>query len=101
MYKGTFGSAEKYKMLEFLTEKIGLMDDKHKNYLSSVIQGFNLVVKKCKCIMDISLKRYVLDLIYDDYIRRIDEHMSSKCEEKVITYLKNYIHAKIKDAKQK
>jgi hypothetical protein len=101
MDKGTFGSINQYKMLEFLTEKISLMDDKYKNYISSVIQDINTTIKKSEIINDISFRNYVLDLIYKDFSLRIENHVEGKYEEKITTYLQNYLSAKIKNSKQK
>jgi hypothetical protein len=101
MDKGTFGSIYQYKMLEFLTEKISLMEVKHKNYLSSVIQDINQKIKKCEMINDISFRNYVLDLIDNDLSLRIENHIKGKYEEKITTYMENYLNAKIKNSKQK
>lgn len=101
MDKGTFGSINQYKMLEFLTEKISLMDEKKKNYISSVIQDINEIIKKCEKIDDISFSNYVLDLIHKNLNERIETHINGKYEEKITTYLQNYLNAKIKNSKQK
>ncbi len=88
-------------MLEFLTEKISLMEVKHKNYLSFVIQDINQKIKKCEMINDISFRNYVLDLIDNDLSLRIENHIKGKYEEKITTYMENYLNAKIKNSKQK
>jgi hypothetical protein len=101
MDKGTYGSINQYKMLEFLTEKISLMEVKHKNYLSSVIQDINQTIKKSEMINDISFRNYILDLIKNDLSLRIENHIKGKYEEKITTYMENYLNAKIKNSKQK
>lgn len=101
MDKGTFGSINQYKMLEFLTEKISLMNEKKKNYISSVIQDINEIIKKCEKIEDISFNNYVLDLIHNNLNERIETYIKGKYEEKITTYLQNYLNAKIKNSKQK
>jgi hypothetical protein len=101
MNKGTFGSVKQYKMLDFLTEKVSLMDEKNKNYISSVISDINSTVKKSELIEDIQFRNYLLSLIFSDFKNRINEHISNKYEEKVVTYLENYLYAKIKNSKQK
>jgi len=101
MDKGTFGSTAQYKMLEFLTEKISLMEVKHKNYLSSVIQDINETIKKSEMINDISFRNYVLNLIKNDLSLRIENHIKGTYEEKITTYMENYLNAKIKKSKQK
>lgn len=101
MDKGTFGSINQYKMLEFLTEKISLMDEKNKNYISSVIQDINTILRKSELISDIKFRGYVLDLIHNNLNERIETHIKGKYEEKITTYLQNYLNAKIKNSKQK
>jgi hypothetical protein len=100
MNRETFGSVINYKMLDFLTEKISLLDDKHKNYISSVITDFNLIVKKSDIITDLSYKNYILDLIHNDFKKRINENILNEYDEKIVTYLKNYFYAKIKNSKK-
>jgi hypothetical protein len=101
MDKETFGPTNQYKMLDFLTKKISLMDDKHKIYISSVIQDINTTIKKCEVINDISFRNYVLDLVHNNFKLRVENHIKGKYEEKITTYLENYISAKIKNTKQK
>lgn len=101
MDKGTFGSINQYKMLEFLTEKISLMDEKKKNYISSVIQDINTILRKSELIGDIQFRGYVLDLIHNNLNERIKTHIKGKFEGKITTYLQNYLNAKIKNSKQK
>ena len=81
MDKRTFGSVEQYKMLEFLTEKISLMEDKYKNYLSTVIQDINIVIKKSNLIEDSDFKNYILDLINNDFSNRINNNVIHKIKE--------------------
>ncbi len=95
----TFGSTTKYKMLEFLTEKMLLMEDRKRNYISSVINDINISINKCNLINDITFKNYVLDLIHNDFKIRIENHVKGKYEEKITTYLNNYLNAKIKNSK--
>jgi hypothetical protein len=99
MEKNTFGSTDTYKMLEFLTEKISLMDEKNKNYISSVIQDINGLIKKSEQINDIWFNNYVLDLIHNNLNERIQTHIKGKYEEKITTYLQNYLNAKVKNSK--
>ncbi len=101
MDKGTFGSNEQYKMLDYLTEKIALMDDKQKKYISSLIQDINNITKKSNSITDKNFKNYTLDLIHNDYSIRINKFIGERYEEKIYTYLMNYLNAKIKNAKIK
>ena len=100
MDKGTFGSSEKYKMLDYLTEKIALMNDKQKKYISSLIQDINDITKKSNSITDKNFKNYTLELIHNDYSNRINKYIKERYEEKVFSYLMNYLNAKIKNAKE-
>lgn len=98
MDKDTFGSIEQYKMLDFLRQKISLMNNKDKRYISTLILRFNSIIKKSESINDILFKSYILDLIHQNFMKKINNN-KSKYDEKVISYLKNYIKAKIKNAK--
>lgn len=100
MDKGTFGSIKQYKVLDFLTDKISLMDEKKKNRISSIISDINTIIKKSESITDIQFRNYLLDLIYKNFKTRIDEHILDKYEEKIYTHLVNYLYAKIKNSKQ-
>jgi hypothetical protein len=101
--KGTFGSIEKYKMLEFLTERIDDMGIREKEYVSSVLHDFNKCMKRFDGmnVAERGFKIYLLNLVHKDYIARIDKFMTGKYEEKVVTYLKNYIYAKISNERKK
>lgn len=101
MDKGTFGSIKQYKMLEVLNEKILLMDEKKKNHISSIIQDINKKIKNSEQINDISFKNYILDLIYYSFKQRIEIYIKNKYEDKITTYLQNYLKAKIKNAREK
>jgi hypothetical protein len=52
-------------------------------------------------INDISFRNYILDLIKNDLSLRIENHIKGKYEEKITTYMENYLNAKIKNSKQK
>lgn len=96
MNENTFGPAEKYKMLPFLTEKINLLDYNRKAYISTFIQDFNQIMNKFGGIHDRNFKNYLLDLTYTDYMVKTMK-MGDKYDEKIITYLNNFIHARIKN----
>lgn len=91
----TFGDSKQYKMLEYLTEKIDLLDDKDKKYLSTKIIEFNNLMNQLLSVTEPKLKNYLLKLILKDYLKRID---GFKYDDKVISYLNNYIKARIKNA---
>ncbi len=99
MNKETFGSIKQYKMLDCLIDRISLIEDKDKNYISSVIHDINKTIKNTELINDIKFRNYVLDLIYKDFKNRINEHILNKYEDKIFTYLENYLYAKIKNSK--
>lgn len=97
----TYGSTIQYKMLEFLVEKVSLMDAKDKGYISSLIQDMNTTIKKCELIAVDDFRKYVLDLIHRDFIQRIETSIKPKYEEKITTYMECFLNAKIKNEKRK
>lgn len=100
MKKETFGSIYQFPMLEFLTEKISLMNEKDKKYICSVIHDINLSMKKSQQIEDVSFKTYILDLIHEDFNQKIKNYIEKKHRYKITTYLLNYLNAKIKHEKR-
>lgn len=96
MNTNTFGSDKVYKMLPFLTEKIDLLEDNKKAYISSFIQDFNLVMKNFDELVwgEIWFKNYLLELMSKDYVVKV-ENFEHKYDSKIISYLKNYINARI------
>ena len=98
MDKGTFGSSSEYKTLEFLTEKIEIMDEKKKTYISRFISDINKLSSQLKYIRDDKVKNYIVKLIKDAYNKRTDD-LLEKYDEKIVSYLKNYIKAKLKNIK--
>ena len=100
MFNPNFGSIEKYKMLEYLTEKISVMDGKHRKYLSSVIIDINTMIKKTNIIEDKSFKIFTLTLIEKHLSERLETNIKSKYDAKIFTYLVNYLKAKIKNTKK-
>lgn len=97
--KDTFGSSEKYHMLIYLTEKISMMDEKERNYISRVITDINATIKKSELIGDIGFRHYVLDLVKADFNRRIDRFIVDRYEYSVVSRLRNFLHAKVNHSK--
>lgn len=95
MEKNTFGDSDKYKMLIFITEKINELERNEKEYISKFISDFNKLIKDIKIIY---YENYVLKLIENDYLQRIENF---NYDDKLKTYLKNYIKAKIYVCKKK
>lgn len=95
----TFGSTDQYKMLPFFLEKFEEMDSKSRKYVSSVIQDFNTVMKKTIIVTDPLFKNYIMDLIHNDFNKRIEKFIKPKYDIDITTYLLNYIHARIKNNK--
>lgn len=90
----TFGSIEKYKMLEFLTNQISLLNNREREYISSVIIDFNTLVKKSDMIKDKSFKNYILDLIHNDFLTKTTNHLEKVYSKDIVTHLKNYFFCK-------
>jgi len=97
---GTFGSVTKYKSLKFLTEKISSLEKHKREYISSVISDFNEVIKKSEQIKDLQYKNYILELIEKDFISRTDNHLVGKFDDGIVSRFKNFIKAKIRNAKR-
>jgi hypothetical protein len=85
----TFGDSDKYRMLKYLAEKINELSKADQSYLSKFISNFNKRLKE-------PYSTYVLGLIKNDYIDKVE---NMKYDKKIISYLKNYINAKIKNYK--
>ena len=100
MDKGTFGSPEKYKSLDFLNEKIGEMDTKDRKHLLVVINNFNNTIKKFENVDDYDFKSYLLKLVHQDYLKRIDTFLVEKYDKKIISHLKTFLSSKIKNSKR-
>ena len=97
----TFGSTKKYKTLGFLVEKVSLMEAKHKGYISSFMQDMNTTVKKTELIQVDEKRKYVLDLIHLDFKSRIESSIKPKYDEKITSYMENFLNARIKKEKTK
>ena len=128
MKKDQFGSTEKYKMLGYLTEHINSLDKNKKEYLSTYIRNFNSRLKKFDSITDFDFKKYLLDLTLKSYFKSIDKLRKQKAvdnnnkvviaykknivitvnsgesktffDEKILSYLENYIKARINNARE-
>lgn len=112
MNNNTFGDSKTLKMLPCLTEMIEKLEDKHKNYLSSFITRFNQTINSVRWIKydlskpssfiveeeDKKLINYLLDLVHQDYKNRTSQ-MYEKYQIELVTYLENYINARIKQSK--
>ena len=93
------GSSEKYKMLGFLTDEIQTFSDNKRTYIVSVLNLFNQRVKKIELIEDQKFRNYLLDLIRNDYKKKFDG-LCDVYDADVISYLKNYLKARINNAKK-
>jgi len=86
----------KYHMLFVLNEKLKEQPDNQREYVSTVIGEFNYLMTKFINWEDNRLKQYLLDLIRIDYKIKTD-NMLPQYDEDVVSYLKNYISAKLKN----
>lgn len=89
--KNTFGNTEKYKMLIYITEKFDELDLNKKAHFSKFISDFNKLINNIKIS---KYDNYILSLIQNDYLMRVE---NLEYDNKLKTYLKNYIKAKIKN----
>ena len=67
--KNTFGNTEKYKMLNFITEKFDELDSNKKAYISKFLSDFNKLINNIKIS---EYEKYILSLIQNDYLIRIE-----------------------------
>jgi len=99
MNKEIFGSTKKYKMLDYLTEKIRELGRNKKVYLITFINEFNQLINNVdKNITNVELKNYTLELVHRDYKQQTDK-LFEKYDKKIVTYLKGYINGRIKNSK--
>lgn len=97
MDKNAFGSCEKYEMLERLTEQISVLGDNKRKYIIGFISNFNILIKKANEIKETRFRRHVLKLIKQEYDNKTDE-LFEKYDTIIVTYLKNFITAKSRNA---
>lgn len=98
MKKDTFGDPNQFKMLDFLTEKIVALPSNKKEYISTLLVRFNWRIKQTTLIEDEDFRMYVLHLIGWDF-KKITQGLTNKYDEDLISYLENFIHAKINNLK--
>lgn len=95
MEKNTFGATEKYKALEYINEKILLLERKDKRYIGSFLHEFNENLCDLKRIRN---KSYILKLIRNDYKNRC-KVLESRFDSKLVSYIRNFICAKFRNLK--
>ena len=99
MNENTFGDVEQYKMLPFLTEKINELENANrKAYLSQFIIEFNTFINKFESIQDIDFRCILLDMVWDSYYNKTN-YLIGKYEGKIVTYMRNYIKARVNNMK--
>ena len=76
------------------------LDKQSKRYIRSFLGDFKISVKQLKLIYnvvhDLDLNNYLVKLVREDYLRRIDE-INPKYEEDLKTHMKNYVFAKTRE----
>lgn len=100
MDNSSLGSTKKYKMLAYLVDKIELMEDKDRAYILSFFNDFHNILKKLQKIDDAECKKYLADLVLRDFNKRGDDFIIKKHGEKIGTYTKNYIKARMRDLRR-
>lgn len=96
MSKTLFGSSEKYKMLDFLNEVVSNLERNRRVYLTTFVQQFHELIKGLETIQDARIRSYLCQLVHFDYFLRTSK-MEGKYEKRIITYLQNYIKARIQN----
>lgn len=87
----TIAPSKKYKMVTALSDKIDLLTKNEKNYVLSIINDFNFLIKNNKNVIK---DPYISKLILDDWFLKVDK---IDIDINVRTYLKNYICARVKN----
>lgn len=96
MDKNTFESSAKYKTLEYITEKVSQIKNKrHKHYLTSFFNDFDIKCKNLKNIKNNNLFNYVKKLMKDDYNRKIIS-LEWKYDKVLLSYIRNFVYTKLK-----
>ncbi len=91
----TFECPKKFKTIGYITEKMNLMDVKHRKKLAILITTFN---KRCLSLEDISdliFFNYSMRLVKEDYRNKI-QALENDYEKVLISYLRNFIFTKLK-----
>ena len=90
---GTFGSSNQYKMLIGLMVEVEQLPYNDKKYTLSIIHKFNEKINLTNNIVDSNYRNYILLLIQQDYITKLD-----RLEGSVQSFFKNFITAKIRNS---
>ena len=103
---GTFDSIEKYKMLDKINEFFEISDDNSmKRRIARIIYSLHKAILNLKKIEDDDFFNYTLDLVRDDFYKRIDDQLIDynfrrTIETGIVTRLRNYTNAKLKNLRK-
>jgi len=95
--KGTFGSSKQYISLEHIMDLVNNMDAKTRKPIIKLMTDFTLDISKCNtnCLNN-EYKNYVMYLIYDRYISRINQHLVHRFDAELLGSVKRFMRDKIK-----
>jgi hypothetical protein len=91
---GTLGDTKKYKALAYIIDKIDDVDKIERKNILSFFHKFSVKIKKAESIRDAGFRDFVLKLMLDHYFF----HADKLGDEKMASYIKNYIAARIRTA---
>lgn len=91
------GSEEKIKAFKFIHEEFKSMKSNQVEYITSLLNEYGRVLNLTRKIPDFKNRKYLLRLIYDDYIRKCDDLLNRQYNENFVTHLKNIVYAKYKN----
>jgi len=91
---------EKYPALVAVNNILETLDKQQKRYIRSFLGDFKVSIKQLKLIYNVvndrDLNNYLVKLVREDYLKRIDE-IHPKYEEDLKTHMKNYVFAKTRE----
>ncbi len=106
----TFSSSQVYKTLPFITDRLNELPEKDKHRFSKFLHSFNIAylqLKKmeadnyfeasifCTGCVPYNL-HYFSRFVLDDYMKRLDAPIFQKYDPTLISYIRNFLHTKIK-----
>jgi hypothetical protein len=100
MKENSIDDVEKYPALIAVNNILGTLRRNEQRYIRSFLGDFKISLKNLRLIhnyvKDRNMNNYLLKLVREDYLKRIDE-IHPKYEEDLKTHMKNYVFAKTRE----
>lgn len=91
---------ERYPALVAVNNILNTLNRNQQRYIRSFLNDFKDSLKQLKLIYNVvqdrNLNNYLLGLVREDYLKRIDE-IHPKYEHDLKTHMKNYVYAKSRE----